>query len=267
MTSPAHLPSHGKGEREPHSQASRREMLAGVAAGAAALGLPLVAAADETAQPRKLKIIVAGAHPDDPELSAGGTIARYTDLGHEVVCLYLTRGDLGVLIPPKSPQETAALRSAECVEACAILKSRPVFVGQMDASTEVNPARYDEFFHIVAAEKPDLVFTHWPVDPHRDHRATSLLVYDAWLKGGRKFELYYFEIKAGLQTQFFRPTHYVDITATEERKRKACYVHSHGEQVYQSHTDLMNRFRGLESGCKFAEAFIHHPQKATGALP
>ena len=46
---------------------------------------------------RKLKIVVAGAHPDDPELGAGGTIARYADLGHEVVCLYLTRGQVGRL--------------------------------------------------------------------------------------------------------------------------------------------------------------------------
>lgn len=242
-------------------------MLAGMAAGAAVLGLPLVEVGAADDPPRKLKVIVAGAHPDDPELSAGGTIARYTDLGHEVVCLYLTRGEMGVLKEKKTPQETAAIRSAECEKACALLKARPRFAGQIDAATEVSPARYDQLLQILNAERPDLVFTHWPIDPHRDHRATSLLVYDTWLKGGRKFDLYYFEVKAGLQTQLFRPTHYVDITMTEERKRKACYVHSHGEQVYTSHTDLMNRFRGLECGCKLAEAFVHHPRSAVGSLP
>jgi N-acetylglucosamine malate deacetylase 1 len=83
----------------------------------------------------------------------------------------------------------------------------------------------------------------------------------------RNSELYYFEVKAGLQTQLFRPTLYVDITATEDRKKKACYAHSHGEQVYTGWTDLMNRFRGLECRCQFAEAFVHLPRGAATLSP
>ena len=78
----------------------------------------------------------------------------------------------------KAPKETAALRTAEAEKACAILKARPLFAGQTDGSTEVNAARYDEFAKLLGTEKPDVVFTHWPVDSHRDHRVTSLLVYD-----------------------------------------------------------------------------------------
>jgi N-acetylglucosamine malate deacetylase 1 len=246
---------------------ARRELLAGLAVGTVAVGLPLVesTAADEPAKPRKLKVIVAGAHPDDPESAAGGTIARYTDLGHEVVCLYLTRGEAGM--KGKTPKETATLRATEAEKACAILKARPLFAGQMDGSTEVTPARYDEFFKLLSAEKPDVVFTHWPVDSHRDHRATSLLVYDAWLKFGRRFALYYFEVDAGAQTQLFKPTHYVDISDTEERKKKACYAHTDGASFYPKYHDLMNRFRGLECGCKYAEAFVHHYRGAAGMLP
>jgi len=253
----------------PHrSEVSRRALLSGLAAGAAAVGLPLAEAPAADAAPlRKLKVLVAGAHPDDPELAAGGTIARYTDLGHEVVCLYLTRGEMGKLNEPKTPQETAQIRSAECEKACVILGARPLFAGQIDASTEVSPARYDAFGKLIAAVKPDVVFTHFPLDPHRDHRTTALLVYDAWLKAAKPFELYYFEVKTGLQSSLFRPTLYVDITATEERKKKACYVHSHGEQVYTGWTDVMNRFRGLECRCKYAEAFVHHPRGATTPLP
>ena len=245
---------------------ARREALVGLAAGAVAIGLPLVeVGAAAPTRPGKLKVIVAGAHPDDPESAAGGTIARYTDLGHEVVCLYLTRGEVGM--KGKTPKDTAALRTAEAEKACGILKARPLFAGQMDGSTEVNPARYEEFFKLLAAEKPDVVFTHWPVDTHRDHRATSLLVYDAWLKVGRKFALFYFEVDAGAQTQLFRPTHYVDISATEERKRQACYAHTDAPQFYPRYHDLMNRFRGLECGCKYAEAFVHHHRGPAGALP
>jgi LmbE family N-acetylglucosaminyl deacetylase len=244
-------------------QITRRETLAGLAS--AALGLPLAGLAADEPKIRKLKVIVAGGHPDDPESAAGGTIARYADLGHDVVCLYLTRAEVG--IKGKTPKETAALRTAEAEKACEILKARALFAGQMDGDTEVNPARYDEFFKLLSAEKPDTVFTHWPVDSHRDHRATSLLVYDAWLKLGRKFALFYFEVDAGAQTQLFRLTHYVDITETEERKRKACYAHTDGPSFYPRYHDLMNRFRGLECGCKFAEAFVQHHRGAAGVLP
>ena len=40
----------------------------------------------------KFKVVVTGGHPGDPEYGCGGTIARYTDLKHVVVLLYLNRG-------------------------------------------------------------------------------------------------------------------------------------------------------------------------------
>ena len=49
-----------------------------------------------------LRLVVVGAHPDDPESSAGGTMARCSDLGFVVTALYLTRGEAG--IADKSPQ-------------------------------------------------------------------------------------------------------------------------------------------------------------------
>ena len=233
----------------------------------AALGLPLLSeGAGQAAPPRKLKVIVAGAHPDDPESSAGGTMARYADLGHEVVALYLTRGEAG--IPGKSHEEAARIRTAESEKACAILKARPVFAGQIDGASEVTNQTYRQFADILAAEKPDVVFAPWPVDTHRDHRATSLLVYDAWLKMKQGFELYYTEVMSGTQSQTFRPTRLVDITATESRKHDACYAHAsqNPEDFYSAH-DLMNKFRGAELGVKYAEAFARHLQDARESLP
>lgn len=252
---------------------TRRELLnrgAGLA-GAAAVGLPLARAA-ETAQGggvtpvRKLKVVVAGAHPDDPETGCGGTIARYSDLGHEVVVLYLTRGERG--IKGKSCDEAGKIRTAEAQKACQILKARPVFAGQVNGMVEVTYARYDEFRKVLEAEKPDLVYTQWPIDTHEDHRAMSLLVYDAWLRGGKKFALYYYEVMTGEQTSHFWPTHYVDITATEARKRQACYAHSSQDPdgFYPLH-DEMNRFRGHECGCRLAEAFVRHVQSPDDSLP
>ncbi len=208
---------------------------------------------------RKLKVLVVGGHPDDPETGCGGTMARYASEGHDVVAVYLTRGEHG--IKGKSPEETARIRSGEAQAACRILGARPVFVGQTCSHTEITNDRYEEFKGIVQTEAPDLLFAHWPIDSHRDHRAASTLSLDAWLGLDRRFDLYYYEVYSGLQTQNFSPTHYVDITATEPRKKSATYAHAsqNPEQLYKLH-DLMNRFRGTESRCQYGEAFVRHVQ-------
>ncbi|HVA45813.1 MAG TPA: PIG-L deacetylase family protein [Pirellulales bacterium] len=246
---------------------SRRQLLAGSALLAGGVQAAAAHGAEQSPS-RKLKVLVAGAHPDDPESGCAGTIARYADLGHEVVVVYLTRGEAG--IKGKSQQEAAAIRTAEAEKACRLLGARPLFAGQIDGATEVSPQRYDAFRKLIAAEKPDVVFTHWPVDTHRDHRACSLLLFDAWLNTGRRFSLYYFEVDLGGQTQCFRPTHYVDITATEPRKRAACLAHESQHAAtgfYPQYHEKMHQFRGMESGYKLAEAFVHHDPSALGGLP
>jgi N-acetylglucosamine malate deacetylase 1 len=249
---------------------TRRNMLrlSSEYAALAGAGLPLLGREATPGSRSKLKVVVAGGHPDDPESGCGGTIARYTDLGHDVTILYLTRGEAG--IKGKSHQEAAAIRSAECEKACAILKARPLFAGQIDGDTEVNAQRFEAFRKVLEAEHPHVVFTHWPIDSHRDHRAVSYLVYDAWLKGGRKFELYYFEVNQGEQAQTFHPTQYVDITATEPRKRAACYAHVSQNPVdgfYATFHEKMNHFRGMEGGFELAEGFVRHCQSPAPAVP
>lgn len=245
---------------------SRRHMLGqslGVA-GALAAGLPHAAGSlgeAAASQGRKLKVVVVGAHPDDPESGCGGTMALYADRSDEVVSLYLTRGEAGIL--GKTHEQAAAIRTREAEKACQILKARPVFAGQIDGATEVNNQRYAAFRRLIEAEGPDIVFTHWPVDTHPDHRAASLLTYDAWLRMRRKFALYYFEVLTGEQTQNFSPTHYVDITSTEARKRAACFAHaSQDPKEFYAYHDQMNRFRGMECAAKYAEAFIAHVQSS-----
>jgi LmbE family N-acetylglucosaminyl deacetylase len=240
------------------SEISRRDLFLGSAASLLPLAVPQ--------EKRRLKVIAAGGHPDDPESGAGGTIARFADLGHDAVNLYLTRGEAG--IKGKTHDEAAAIRSAEIEKACAILKARAIFAGQIDGATEISPARYDAFRKILAEEKPDIVLTHWPVDTHRDHRTVSLLVYDAWLRLGRSFALYYFEVNPGSQTQNFHPTHYVDITASEARKKDACYAHvSQGTGFYDQYHEPMQRARGMEAGVRSAEGFVRHLQSRDGGLP
>ncbi len=192
-------------------------------------------------------------------------MARYADLSHEVVALFLTRGELG--IPGKSPEDTAILRTAEARTSCEILKVRPLFATQVDARTEISRERYEEFRRLLEAEQPDLVFTHWPIDTHRDHRAASLLTYDAWFHTSKKFGLYYYEVESGSQTQNFWPTHYVDITSLETRKRAACFAHASTVSGWYPLHETMQHFRGMECGCKSAEAFVRHVQSSPQAPP
>ena len=241
---------------------SRRNVLK--LSGAAALGLTVfpAEAKENRASERKLKIVVVGAHPDDPETGCGGTMSLLATEGHEVVSAYLTRGEAG--IHGKTYEEAARIRTNEALEACKIMKAKAVFLKQIDGSCEITAKRYTEMYDFLKAEKPDLVFTHWPIDQHRDHRICSVLVYDAWLNLKKEFELYYFEVESGGQTQNFPPTNFVDITPVIEMKHAACNCHVSQDMahVYSEYHEQMEKFRGLQANCKYAEAFIRHNQSS-----
>ncbi len=223
------------------------------------------ASADTDAARRR--ILVLGAHPDDPETGCGGTMARLADAGHAVIAAYLTRGEAG--IAGVAPAEAARIRTAEAQQASRILGARAVFLGQIDGACTIDDARYTEARQILMQEKPDLLFCHWPIDTHRDHRVAALLAYDAWLGAERAFALYYFEVMTGSQTQTFAPTDYVDIGPVLERKHAACFAHrSQGlETSYASSHGRMQSFRGMEAGCEHAEAFVRHTPSRAFGLP
>ncbi|GHT63476.1 LmbE family protein [Bacteroidia bacterium] len=237
---------------------SRREALklSGIGIlGAAAM--PLSANVGNTAGK---KVVVVGAHPDDPETGCGGTMILYAAAGYEVVSAYLTRGEAG--IRGKSYDEAAAIRTQEAMNACKIMNARPAFIGQIDGNCEITPQRYTEMYDFLKKESPDIVITHWPIDRHRDHRICSVLVYDAWIKLARSFELYYFEVESGEQTQNFAPTDFVDISAVAEKKHAACFAHvsQNIEKVYAEYHTHMEKFRGMQANCQFAEGFVKHHQ-------
>jgi LmbE family N-acetylglucosaminyl deacetylase len=217
---------------------------------------------------RKLKIVVAGGHPGDPEYGVGGTIARYTGMGHDVVLFYLNRGEGG--IGGKTGSEAAEIRSAEAVHACEILKARPVFARQIDGKSVVDAAHYNEIRDILKAESPDIIFNQWPIDNHRDHRAVSSLVYDAWLELSKSKQvlLYYYEVSNGEDTLMFSPTVYVDISGLEPIKRKACYAHaSQSPDRFYPLQEQVSKFRGIECGKAQAEAFIEQILSRKDMLP
>jgi len=242
--------------------------MSGIPVGIAAFGLtPLSAATKGTAEPdRKYKVVVVGAHPDDPETACGGTMLLLSRQGHEVVSAYLTRGEAG--IHGKSHEEAARIRTGEAMEACKIMGARAAFIGQIDGRCEITAGRYTEMYNFLKQENPDMVFTHWPIDGHRDHRICSILVYDAWLKMDRGFTLYYFEVDAGDQTQNFAPTDFVDIGPVLDEKHAACNCHvsQNMERIYREFHEPMEKFRGMLAKCKYAEAFVRHNQSPKGII-
>ena len=246
---------------------SRRQFLQNSVTGLGLLTMPSGFNALNREPFAKLKIVCVGGHPDDPESGCGGALAKFATLGHDVTIIYLTRGEAG--IEGKSHDEAASIRTNEATAACKILNAKPVFAGQIDGDTIVNNEWVRKMQQLIATEKPNVVFTHWPIDSHKDHQSASLLTIQTWLRSSDRFELYFFEVCAGEQTMCFHPSDFVDITDTQEQKRKAVFCHTSQDPnaIYACGHASMEDFRGRELGVKAAEAFVHMTGKKSGNLP
>jgi LmbE family N-acetylglucosaminyl deacetylase len=235
---------------------SRREFLRNTALVSAA-ALPLGAAEGSAPDAgKKIKIVCVGGHPDDPESSSAGTLARYSADGHSVTIIYLTRGERG--IRDKGLDEAAKIRTAECEAACKIIGAKPVFFGQIDGDTSVTKAHVDRMTRLLAEENPHVVFTHWPIDTHMDHQVASFLTIRACMNLGYRFALYFFEVDTGSQSQGFFPNTYVDVTGVLGKKKEALFAHisQDGQGVWREHHEIIAAWRGREAGVKAAEAFV-----------
>ncbi|HVW98326.1 MAG TPA: PIG-L deacetylase family protein [Mucilaginibacter sp.] len=245
---------------------SRRHFVKNAAAGLGLLTLPALLNASPGTQGTKKKIVCVGAHPDDPESGCGGTLARLAAEGHEVTIIYLTTGEAG--IANASHQDAANTRRQEAINACKIINAKPVFAGQIDGATIADNNTLSHLHTLITSEQPDVVFTHWPVDSHKDHQIASLLTIQTWLHATQKFALYFFEVCAGEQTMLFNPTDYVDIGGTQEQKKKAVYCHVSQDPpgIYACGHTAMEDFRGREAGVSAAEAFVRMTGKGMGMI-
>jgi LmbE family N-acetylglucosaminyl deacetylase len=210
---------------------------------------------------KKLQIVCVGAHPGDPEFGCGGTMAKYSNAGHAVTFLYLTRGEASD--PTKTYAQMADIRTKEAATSCKILNATPMFAGQVDGNTVLDKTRNEEMTKMILSLKPDIVFTQWPIDAHPDHQVTGLLPLTAWVRADRKFHLYFYEVNTGSETMSFTPTDYVDISAVREQKMQAIFAHKTQDPIttYNDYFKPLEEFRGLEAGVKAAEGFIHFKAK------
>lgn len=202
-----------------------------------------------------LNIVCIGGHPDDPESGCGGTLAKFAANGHTVHIIYLTRGEAGIKEGVR--QTTGEVRSSEALQACQLLKSTALFANQIDGETVADREHCEKFREVLMATKPDIVFTHWPLDTHPDHRNAALLTYDTWQSCSEKFALVYYEVMTGVQTHHFEPNCFIDICTSCEQKRNAIYAHrsQNPDRFYPYHAE-MEKQRGQQAGCDRAEAFF-----------
>jgi LmbE family N-acetylglucosaminyl deacetylase len=126
---------------------------------------------------RPLRIIVFGAHPDDCELDAGGTAARWARLGHQVKFVSVTNGDIG---HHEIAGAILARRRAAEVERCAqILGVTTEVLDIHDGELLPTLENRRTITRKIREWKADIVIAHRPNDYHPDHRYTGILVQDA----------------------------------------------------------------------------------------
>ena len=124
-----------------------------------------------------LRIIVFGAHPDDCELEAGGTAARWSKLGHKVKFVSTTNGDIG---HHEIAGGTLARRRKAEVERCAeILGIETEVLDNHDGELLPTLENRRTITRLIRDWEADLVISHRPNDYHPDHRYTGILVQDA----------------------------------------------------------------------------------------
>ena len=202
---------------------------------------------------KKLRIVIFGAHPDDPESGCGGLIASLTKAGHEVVVAYATAFRGGRKFGDE-PEDT--VRRREATAACKLLGATPHFFDYAHEKLMADEPTVAAVSAWLTETRPDIVVTHWPLDTHPNHHVTSSLVWQSHLRD-RRWTLYCFEVMTDQQTQAFRPDLYLDITNVRDLKREACFRHeSQKPEGFWAVHEAMHRRRGAECGVAHAEAYL-----------
>ena len=204
----------------------------------ALLGMP-GAPADAQDTEGTLRILVIGAHPDDPDKS-GGTMARYVELGHTVKLISLTNGDAGHQSLGGGP--LALIRTAEAKSAGEVIDSEYITLDNHDGELMPTLEMRRQVITVIREFQPDMVFTPRVDDYHPDHRATGELVRDAAYMVtvpnvvAKTPHLEKNPIFVNVEDRFSKPTPFdpvivVDIGPVVEKK--VDMYHCHTSQMYE----------------------------------
>lgn len=185
----------------------------------------------------KLDILAIGVHPDDIELSCGGTILSQISAGNTVGLLDLTLGQLGT-------RGSVELRKKEAEEAARILGTSVRFNLEFEDGFFTNDLKHQlAIIGILRACQPEIVLAPALSDRHPDHGRAAKLVADACFLSGllkintndpttgviqlpwRPKVLYHY-----IQDSFRKPDFVVDISPFMEQKWAA--IQAYGSQFY-----------------------------------
>ena len=221
-----------------------------------------------------MRVLAVGAHPDDLEILCAGTLAKYANQGAHVSMAVATNGEVGSATLPK--EEIAAIREDEARAAAGVIGADFYWMGFPDEflfSTEETRLR---ILDLVRQARPDVIFAHAPTDYHPDHRVSGRMLWDVRVMTTVPNiktdhppcetipEIYYMDTLAGIE---FVPEHYVDVSETFELKKRmlACHesqahwLQDQYEMSYLEFIEYVGRFRGLQAGVRYAEAFRSSP--------
>ncbi|MBL0743672.1 bacillithiol biosynthesis deacetylase BshB1 [Chryseolinea lacunae] len=223
----------------------------------------------------KLDILVLSAHPDDAEISSGGTIAKHISLGYKVGIVDFTRGELGTRGTPETRAQEAA--DAAAIQRVSVREN----LGLKDGFFQNDPEHQLKVVRAIRKFRPDIILANATYDRHIDHGKGASLAYDAsFLSGLVKIQTHDeqgqeqapWRPKAfyhSIQSLFIEPDFIVDISAFWDIKLRALQAfktqfydpNSNEPETYISNPQFMKMIEaratefGHAIGTKYGEGF------------
>jgi LmbE family N-acetylglucosaminyl deacetylase len=213
------------------------------------------------------------AHPDDAEVSCGGTLARWAAAGASIEVVVCTRGDKGSSDPKVAPGALAEQRRREVEAAGLVLAVRKHhFLDYPDGEIENTLQVREELVELVRASQPEVVVCPDPEAVffgqsyfnHRDHREVGWAALDAVAPAAAN--PHYFptagpahQVQCVYLSGTIAPDAWVDISDTVDRKAEAllCHQSQVGETGEWLRTAVRERAEeaGRSAGVAYAEGF------------
>jgi LmbE family N-acetylglucosaminyl deacetylase len=213
------------------------------------------------------------AHPDDPDVSCGGTLASWAKAGCEVTVLLCTDGGKGSADPALDPRLLVERRQVETREAGAVLGvSEYEYLNYPDGELVDGAVLREALVAAVRRLRPEVVLCPDPTAVffgqeyfnHRDHRVTGWATLDA-VAPAAALPHYYpdagpaHQVSMMLLSGTLQPDVWVDITATIDVKGEAVGCHRSqfpdGEEWAATSVRLGAEDAGRQAGVPYAEGF------------
>lgn len=222
----------------------------------------------------QIDMLAVGAHPDDIELSCGGTIAKLVREGHKVAMVDLTQGELGT----RGNKEIRAKEAEKAAKILGVEMRRNLKIE--DGNIRLNRKNLLKVVTLIRELRPKILLIPYSNERHPDHVHTHHLCKEAWFFSGlekikTKFERHsqepfrpenYF---CYMQRYGFIPTFVVDVTGYFEIRLESIRAHAsqfHNPKSKERETILSKpdfierietraRYFGLTIGVRYGEPF------------